>query len=210
VYHALDGFPSSMVGEVFTRQLERVVERCPPRLVSYELNALGRYAVRHAETDDLRRRLAASLAALLGHDPSSDEEESSSRPEIDYPIHKKVVELLADLGTSEAAAVLVVELNGLSEHGDSSATAMIVQTLEALARIPSSADLDVAQFLLAARQLPMVNQLHHVPLVLDAHRDLCHAEPATQLWSRRFDRLVLAGESGLGMELLNRGMELGN
>jgi hypothetical protein len=171
VYQALDQFPSSLVGEVFTRQLVRVVQECPPEYVSYEVIAFGESAVRHAGTDEQRRQVAASLAALLGHDRQLAVEEPSPRPETDYQLHKRVVELLADLGTTEAGVALIRELFGLTERADRSAAAMIAHTLHALARIPSSADLDVQWFLWAANDLPMVNQLHHVPLVLDAHPD---------------------------------------
>jgi hypothetical protein len=171
VYNALGLFPCSEVGDVFTRQLVRVVRECPTRLVSYELSAFGASAVRCAHTDVQRRQVAESLAALLGHDPQSATEQHVSRPDIDYQRHRKVVELLADLGTTEAAAILVRELHALGGHADRSTDAMITHTLQALARIPSSADLDVPGFLQAANELPMDDQLHLVPPVLDAHPD---------------------------------------
>jgi hypothetical protein len=103
VYNALELLPCSEVGDVFTRQLVRVVQECPARFVSYELSAFGVSAVRCAQTDDQRRQVASSLAALLGHDPQSGGHELLSLREIDFRRHKKVVELLAELGTTEAA-----------------------------------------------------------------------------------------------------------
>ncbi len=171
VYNALGGFPCSEVGDVLTRQLARVVRECPARFISYELSAFGESAVRCAVTDDQRRGVAASLAALLGHDPQSTAEPPSSRPDIDFPRHKKLVELLADLATPEAGAILVRELHLLVNPAGRSADAMIVHTLEALERIPSSSAVDVPGFLQAARELPRIYQLHLVPRVLDAHPD---------------------------------------
>lgn len=211
VYNALDLFPCSDVGGVFTRQLARIVQECPSRFVSYELSAFGASAVRCARTDEQRRQVAASLAALLGPQPEAGQ--PSARPDTDYQRHKKVVELLGDLGTTEAAAVLVRELGVLVDHTDRSADATISSTLHALARIPPSADIDVPRFLQVANGLSVADQLYLVPPVLDAHPDpvahefylaqmtwilenwqtfqaTYHSDPERALWGV-FDRLLV-------------------
>jgi hypothetical protein len=171
VYRALDRFPSELVADVFIRQLALVATTCSPDLVTYELHAFGDFAVRHATTADRRWRVAGSLGALLGHDLEQAEETAPIRPNVDYGTHKKIVELLAELGTPEAAAILNRELQNLTELDDGSTEAKIVQTLHALARLPESAELDVPHFLQAAAGLSDPDRLLHVPLVLEAHPD---------------------------------------
>lgn len=171
VYRALDRFPPSLVGEMLTRQLDRVVRECPPRLVLYEVSAFGASAVRHAATNEQRRQVGASLAALLGHLPASMTNQPPTRPAIDFRLYTLLLDLLVDLGSPEAGATLIRELQLLAESSDSSAPAMIVHTLQALARIPASAHLDVPRFLDVAARLPIADRLLHVPAVLDVHPD---------------------------------------
>jgi hypothetical protein len=171
VYRALDSFPSAKVGGVFTRQLNRVARECSALLINYELSAFGTSAVRHATTDEQRRLVAGSLAALLGHGLDRAGNETPPVPEVDYRVYKKIVELLAELGTPEAGQVLVNELYKLTELDDRSLSAMTTQLLHALARLPASAEPDVPAILEAATGLPGIHRLLHVPLVLEAHPD---------------------------------------
>ena len=108
---------------------------------------------------------------VLGHDLEQAEETVPTRPNVDYGTHTKIVELLAQLGTRDAAAILNRELRMLAELEHPSAAAMIAQTLHALARLPESAELDVPRFLQAAAGLSDLDRLLHVPLVLEAHPD---------------------------------------
>jgi len=118
IYRALDGFPSPLVADVYTRQLNRVASGCPARLVNYELAAFGSRAVRHAVTDDQRRRIAESLAILLGVGPETATERGAPAGATDPQIHKACVELLAELGTTEAAAVLLGDLERVIRDAD--------------------------------------------------------------------------------------------
>lgn len=184
VYHALDRFASPLVGDVFIRQLERVATSCPVNLVKYELAAFGEYAVRHAVTDDQRRRIADSLAVLLGLGPAAAPGLGEEPGATDYLIHKACVELLADLGTTEAAAVLVGDLERVVRVGDdgSQSGLMFASTLQALGQLPESAELDVPRFLEAVKRVAKVHQLFAVAAILDAHPDpAAHAFYLAQL-----------------------------
>ena len=72
VYRTLDGFASPEVAEIFIRQLHRVVDSCPERLVLYELGAFGPFAIGHAATAEQRLQISESLAMLLGLWPPSE------------------------------------------------------------------------------------------------------------------------------------------
>ncbi len=184
VYRALDGFPSPLVGDVFARQLNRVATDCPVNLVKYELAAFGEYAVRHAVTDDQRRQIAEALAVLLGLGPPPPSGEGSAPGTTDYVIHKACVELLAELGTTEAAAVLVGDLERVIRDADdgSQSGAMLASTLEGLRRLPESAELNVRRFLEASQELAAVFRLSTVPEILNAHPDpAAHAYYLAQL-----------------------------
>ena len=184
VYRALDGFSSPLVGDVFARQLNRVATGCPVNLVKYELAAFGEYAIRHAVTDDQRRQIAEALAVLLGLGPPPASGEGSAPGATDYLIHKACVELLAELGTTEAAAVLVGDLERVirAAADGSQSGAMLASTLEGLRRLPESTRLDVPRFLAAAAELAAVFRLSTVPEILNAHPDpAAHAFYLAQL-----------------------------
>ena len=192
VYLTLDGFDSPEVAEVFIRQLSRVVENCPSRLVLYELGAFGSFAVSHAATAGQNLRVVELLAALLGLSPSS--HASPPPAATDYATHKKLVELLSELGTSEAAAVLVDDLRRLTDLEDASlADPLIVTTIEGLRGLPESTDLDVPALLTAAAALPETYRLHSLPDILDAHPD-----PAAHAFY--LDQLRWIGENRDGFE----------
>jgi HEAT repeat protein len=170
VYRTLDGFDSPEVAEIFIRQLSRVVEDCPPRFVLYELGAFGPFAVSHATTAGQRTQVGELLSALLGLPSSSHSEPHPAAT--DYRTHQKIVELLSELGTSEAAAVLIEDLRRLTELEDASlADPLIVTTLEGLRSIPESTGLSVPVLLEVAAALPEKYRLHSLPDILDAHPD---------------------------------------
>lgn len=170
VYRTLDGFASPEVAEIYIRQLRRVVESCPPRFVLYELGAFGSFAIGHAATAEQRLHITESLAMLLGLRPPS--EPVSTKGGSDYRTHKKLVDLLSELGTTKAAAVLVADLDRLAHLDDpTTADGLMVSTFEALRNLPDTADLDVPAFLAAASRLPDRYRLHNVPTILDAHPD---------------------------------------
>ncbi len=168
VYLTLNGFDSPEVAEVFIRQLGRVVERCPSELVLYEISAFGPFTVQHASTDDQKRQIANLLAELLGIGPAAEQTRAAN----DYRTHKEIVELLSELGTVDAAAVLVADLQRLTGLDDPKlADPLIVSTFEALRYLPEIVDLDVPAFLEVAARLPESYRLHNVPTILDAHPD---------------------------------------
>lgn len=170
VYLTLDGFDSPEVAEIFIRQLSRVVASCPSKFVLYELGAFGSFAVSHAATAEQRLQVGELLSAVLGLAPSS--QPTPPPAATDYATHKKLVELLSELGTSEAAAVLVDDLRRLTELEDASlANSLIVTTLEGLKGLPESTDLDVPALLTVAAALPETYRLHSLPDILDAHPD---------------------------------------
>lgn len=184
VYRALDGFPSPLVADVYVRQLNRVASSCPARLVNYELAAFGGHAVRHAVTSDQRRRIADSLAMLLGVPAAAPSGPGTPPGATDPQIHKACVELLAQLGTTEAAAVLVGDLERVIRDADDGyqSSFMFASTLAALAQLPESAELDVPRLLEAVKGVARVHQLFAVPEVLDAHPDpAAHAYYLAQL-----------------------------
>jgi len=168
VYLTLNGFDSPEVAEVFIRQLGRVVKRCPSELVLYEISAFGPFTVRHASTDDQKRQIGDLLAELLGIGQAVTQTWAAG----DYRTHKEIVELLSELGTVDAAAVLVADLQRLTALDDPKlANPLIVATLEALRFLPEIVDLDVPAFLEAAAGLSDSYRLHNVPTILDAHPD---------------------------------------
>ena len=170
VYRTLNGFTSPEVAEILIRQLRRVVDSCPPSFVLYEIDALGSFAIGHAATAEQRHQVTESLAMLLGLWPPS--EPVSTMANTDDRIHKKVVELLSELGTPEAAAVLVADLDRLAGLGDPEiAEGLMVSTFEALRHLPDTTELDVPAFLAVASRLPDEYRLHNVPTILDAHPD---------------------------------------
>ena len=170
VYLTLDGFASPEVAEIFIRQLRRVVDSCPPRFVLYELGAFGSFAIGHAATAEQRLQITESLAMLLGLWPPS--EPVSTMGSTDYRTHKKLVDLLSELGTTEAAAVLVADLDRLAGLDDPKiADGLMVSTFEALRYLPDTTELDVPAFLAVASRLPDRYRLHNVPTILDAHPD---------------------------------------
>ncbi len=168
VYLTLNDFDSPAVADVFIRQLDRLVQSCPARFVLYEIGAFGSFAVSHAATDEQKRQVGASFAALLGLPPSS---RPAPQPgATDYTTHKKIVELLSELGTPASASFLVADLRRLVELENSQlADPLIVSTLEALRFLPASAELDVPSFLAASAGLPDHYRLHNVPSILDNH-----------------------------------------
>ncbi len=168
VYLTLNGFDSPEVADVFIRQLGRVVERCPPEFVLYEISAFGSFTVQHASTDDQKRQIGNLLAELLGIGQAA----AQTRAAGDYRTHKEIVELLSELGTVDAAAVLVADLQRLTELDDPKlADPLIVSTFEALRYLPETVDLDVPAFLEAAAGLPESYLLHNVSTILDTHPD---------------------------------------
>jgi hypothetical protein len=172
VYRALDRFPSPAVANVFVRQLERVVASCPDDLVMYEVAAFGPFAVRHAHTVDQLDRVAASLGALVGAAPDGAPTRQPAPGAADYRIHKACVELLAELGTAEAVSILVRDLARTTTMEERArADAQLVSTLEALRMLPESAELDVADFIEVAQDLPPVYRILTVPEILDPSLD---------------------------------------
>jgi hypothetical protein len=172
VYRALSRFPSPLVGDVFVRQLDRLATSCPPELLVYELSAFGRFAVTHAFSEELRRRVAESLATVLGLGPEQDPGTALSYRATDYRTHKIVVELLAELGTSDAARILIRDLEKVTGMQDRSlAESMTISTLEALRALPTSTELEVPRLIQAARGLPPYHALITLPEILDAHPD---------------------------------------
>jgi HEAT repeat protein len=170
VYRTLDGFASPEVAEIFTRQLRRVVDSCPSRFVLYELGAFGSFAIGHAATAEQRLHITESLAMLLGLWPPS--EPVSTMGGRDDRTHKKLVELLSELGTTEAAAVLVADLDRLVGLDDpETAESLMVSVFEALRSLPETTELDVPAFLAVASKLPDRFRLYDVPTILDAHPD---------------------------------------
>jgi HEAT repeat protein len=169
VYLTLNDFDSPEVAEVFIRQLDRVVEQCPPELVLYEISAFGPFAVRHATTRKQKRQVGELLADLFGLGfPVADPPPAAT----DYRTHKKIVELLSALGTTEAAAVLIADLRRLAELEDPKlADPLIVSTFEALRYLPESTEIDVQAFLAASAELSESFRLHNVPTILDARPD---------------------------------------
>ncbi len=170
VYLTLDGFASPEVAEIFIRQLRRVVDSCPPRLVLFELGTVGSFAVGHAATAEQRLRVTESLAMLLGLWPPS--EPVSTIGSTDYRTHKKLVDLLSKLGTTESASVLVADLGRLAGLDDPKiADALMVSTFQALRSLPDTTEFDVSAFLAVASRLPDRYRLYNVPAILDAHPD---------------------------------------
>ena len=169
VYLTLNGFDSPEVAEVFIRQLGRVVERCPSEdLVLYEISSFGPFTVQHASTDDQKRQVGNLLAELLGIGPAAEQTRAAN----DYRTHKEIVELLSELGTVEAAAVLVADLQRLTALDDPKlADPLIVSTFEALRYLPEIVDLDVPAFLEVAAGVSDSFRLHNVPAILDARPD---------------------------------------
>jgi len=204
VYLTLDKLQSPEVADVFVRQLAWVVDECPQEYILYELAAFGRSAVRHAVTDEQRLLIAEQLAALLGLQPES--HPTPTRGGTDYRTHKIIVELLAELGTAESAAVLVKDLRRLTEIEDRRlADSLIVSTLEVLRQLPESTELDVPAFLEASAGLDERYRLHNVPTILDQHPDpAAHAFYLDQLrwvvdnWEGFRTRFLVDPEKALG------------
>ena len=166
IYYVLDKFPSSYVGDVFIKQLGKLsgVER--DTFFSNELKAAGEYAVKHGLTHGQKEEINKHLIQILKSIRSTTRTKVSDT-RTDFKIHVYIIKLLGKTGTETSGQALVMELvQTVSNSGQRGYATLVSQILQSITSIPDDVELDVPEFIEAARKLDNQNRFLFVPLIL--------------------------------------------
>jgi HEAT repeat protein len=172
LYYQLDKFPSSLVEGVFAKQLSKLKNITRDKIFfNIELEAAGRYALKHALSYEGRNNIVQYLSGILEtehvSDPSASERDLAF---IDYKMRSQAIEFLAQAATRDAGMILIRELNrqvGLT--GVKSAASLVSQILTNLSALPASVEIDVPEFMKAVKKMDERSQLLIVTHILGKH-----------------------------------------
>jgi len=166
IYYVLDKFPSSYVGDIFIKQVGKLsgVER--DTLFSNELKAAGEYAVKHSLTYEQKEETNKHLIQILKSIRSAPQTKTKGA-RTDVMIRIYIIKLLGKTGTETSGKALVMELvQTASKRGQRSYATLVSQIMQSITSIPADVELDVPEFLEAARKLDNQNRFLSVPPIL--------------------------------------------
>lgn len=174
IYLALDNFPSSVVEDIYINQLAKLTRMKHDVFFMYELESLGKFSVKHAESEkqfyQITKYLSDILKAVERADETTDKDDtikSNKQLHLYYQIRKITIGLLEDISSDASLAVIVQELQRQSDNDDNTyADRLIRNMLDSLKRAPSTITLDVPGFLKACRKLEASYRLLNVPEIL--------------------------------------------
>jgi len=171
LYYKLDVFPSSQTGDIFIKQLSKLVDIPWDMLFNVELEAVGSRSIRHAQSMAQRKQIVDHLASIietgnrLGYDVC--EEKAQSKGSFTILVRSKLIQFLAQAATDEAAAVLLQAFQGLVERkGCRNAENLASQVVIALNTLPQSVPLDVPGFLQTVLKFENRERYLTVPVIL--------------------------------------------
>lgn len=177
LYRWLDRFPSSPVEAIFLKQLSKLVNLTPDELIfALELEAVGKYALKHALSYECRNRIVNYLSQIMEKEASFDQsgkqkkvtEESAAI--MDYKIRSKVIELLTQTVTNKASSVMMREMNRLVNLTETKITnALITQILANLATLPATVEIDIPLLIKAVSKLEDRRHISVPPEVFAKH-----------------------------------------
>jgi HEAT repeat protein len=172
LYYQLDRFPSSLVAGVFAKQLSKLENVARDEIFfNIELEAAGRYALKHAVSFEGRNEIVRYLAEILATEQAYALSASDSViAVIDYKMRSHAIEFLAQAGTRDSGIILTTELNRqVSLPRGKSSLALIAQILNNLIALPATIEIDVPEFMKAVKKMDERTQLLIVPQVLKKH-----------------------------------------
>jgi hypothetical protein len=172
LYYQLDKFPSSLVEEVFAKQLSKLKNIMRDEIFfNLELEAAGRYALKHALSYEGRGNIVQYLDGILSTEQVSDPSASEkARAIIDYKMQSQAIEFLAQASTRDSGLILTKELNRqVGSIGTKSSAALITQILTNLSALPASVEINIPEFISAVNKLDKRSQLLIVPHILGKH-----------------------------------------
>jgi HEAT repeat protein len=160
------------VEEVFLRQLSKLKDVTPDEtFFNLELEAAGRYALKHALSYDGRKAIVQYLSGVL-ESRHTDGRVASGRALAvrDYKMRSQAIEFLAQAGTRDSGTILTAELNRqVSRTESKAAAALIAKILIKLSALPTTVEIDVPAFMKAVMKLDERAQLMNVPEILRKH-----------------------------------------
>ena len=110
IYYVLDRFPSSHTGDVFIKQLGKLVHVERGSLFSNEMKAAGEYAVKHAlsleQKEEINRHLIQVLESIR-----SEVQTDTAAARTDFVIRIDIIKLLGKTGTETSARALIMEMD---------------------------------------------------------------------------------------------------
>jgi hypothetical protein len=172
LYYQLDKFPSFLVEGVFAKLLSKLENITRDEtFYNIELEAAGRYALKHALSYEGRNNIVQYLAGILATEQASDPSASDKAlAVIDYKMRSQAIEFLAQAGTLDSGSILIRELNrqvGLT--GVKISASLVAQILNSLSALPASVEIDVPEFMKAVKKMDERSQLLIVPHILGKH-----------------------------------------
>jgi hypothetical protein len=172
LFYQLDKFPSSLVEEVFAHQLSKLKNITRDEIFfNIELEAAGRYALKHALSYEGRNNIVQYLAGILETEQVSDPSASAKALAVmDYKMRYQAIEFLAQAGTRDSGRILTRELNRhVDRIGMKSSASLVAQILNNLSALPSSVEINIPEFIKAVKKLDKRSQLLIVPHILGKH-----------------------------------------
>jgi len=170
IYYVLDRFPSSHTGDVFIKQLGKLVHVERGSLFSNEMKAAGEYAVKHAlsleQKEEINRHLIQVLESIR-----SEVQTDTAAARTDFVIRIDIIKLLGKTGTETSARTLIMELDQTVHSREKRTYATLVaRILESIMNIPEEVEINAGEFLDAARNLDDLNRFLYIPQILTKHR----------------------------------------
>jgi hypothetical protein len=169
LYYQLDKFPSFLVEGVFAKQLSKLENITRDEIYfNLELEAAGRYALKHALSYEGRNNIVQYLSGILATEQASDPSAlEKALAVIDYKMRSQAIEFLAQAGTLDSGRILIRELNRQAGHsGVKSSASLVAQILNSLSALPASVEIDVPEFMKAVKKMDERSQLLIVPHIL--------------------------------------------
>ncbi len=193
LYYQLDKFPSSLVEGIFAKQLSKLRNVTLDEIFfNLELEAAGRYALKHALSYEGRKAIVQYLAGILESRQVYDRSVSERVLAFtDYKMRSQAIEFLAQAKTRDSGIILTEELNRQASRTErKGSAALIAQILTKLSALPATVDIDVPVFLKAVMKLDERSQLMNVTEILRKHP---HPEGHAFLVSQ-LKKIVSSGE----------------
>lgn len=176
LYSKLDAFPFSKTGDIFIHQLSKLADLLPWDFLFYgDLDNLGGLAIKHAQTISQRKQIVDLLTKMIktgnrqGLSVCAEEDKSKSNAMVNS-VRSKLIQLLAQAATDEAASVLVQEIeDSVERKGCRDKIDYATHIVTTLDEFPASISLNVPDFLMAARKIEGQQRYFAVPSILKKH-----------------------------------------
>jgi hypothetical protein len=133
------------------------------------LKAVGEYAVKHALSLEQKKEINRHLIHLL--ESIRMESQMDTAVSVDFAIRIDIIKLPGKTGTETSARALIMELDQTVHRPENRTYATLVaQIMDSIMKLPAEAEINVAEFLHAARDLDDLNRFLYIPQVLVKHR----------------------------------------